>query len=563
MYRKMIVALYAVCLLWSAVFADGGFVLPPPPTPEDIAKGIKAAYLDEPEQQAIIVFDGVRETLQLQARYEGTVADFAWIVPVPSRPFVDKGRKGLMEEIAEYFYQFRLEEWKAGRLKGGGMIALGEDDDSGEKKASKPQKVEVIEARRVGIFDLTVLRASEPNALANWLKKHKFQLPDTQEAKDILDHYIKRQMYFCALRVNRGSRRISKRVSKGWIHPITISFATDRPFYPLRITALHTRKRAQTKVLIHLFSRPDSLSLRGEKRLAHRSFSLYEHRFEPKDLPKCCKAFGDLGKQNYILTTVEGAVGLKGMYGDLWFATHKEELEEPGGAALWGEVLDSEADNNVEIVHNKCRLILADYPCTAWAAKAHERIQKMGKKAKELAGRDAQKRTIAAQILQPRDRYAEAVEQFRRISRMYPSRAAEAAENVQSTLAAEKAYLGELWSRIDGQREKGIKTKYFQDYYKGLVELMLVCRNLHNDKNVYSKALKKRFYAAGLAEVQWVDQQYAALMDKKFHITWKEVEWQAKRGPALAYSMCKKIIAVHPDTRYSKKATEFLQEMLK
>ena len=72
-----------------------------------------------------------------------------------------------------------------------------------------------------------------------------------------------------------------------------------------------------------------------------------------------------------------------------------------------------------------------------------------------------------------------------------------------------------------------------------------------------------RRQGAGLGEVQWVDQTYTALMDKKFHVTWKEVEWQAKRDPALAYGMCRKVIAVHPDTRYSKKAAEFLQKILK
>lgn len=43
MFRRIIIAVYAVCLLWRVALGDGCFVLPPP-SPEDIRKGIKAAY---------------------------------------------------------------------------------------------------------------------------------------------------------------------------------------------------------------------------------------------------------------------------------------------------------------------------------------------------------------------------------------------------------------------------------------------------------------------------------------------------------------------------------------
>lgn len=547
-------------VLCSVAVADGGFVLPPL-TQEDIKEGIREAYLDEPEQNAIIVYDGENETLYLQARYEGNVEDFAWIVPVPSKPSVEKGRTGLMEEIADYFYQLKLEEWKTGRLDDGGIIALGEGEAKDSEKAPKPKKVRVVEAKRVGIYDLTVLEATDPEALSGWLKKHDFKLPDTEEAKEILDYYIKRKMYFCALRICKGSRRPSKKISKGWIQPVAISFRAEQPYYPLRITAIHSRTDAAADILIYLFCRPDSLSYRGEKRLSRRGFSGHEYRFEPKDLQKCCKAFPELGSDNYILRAVTGRVARRDLYGDLWFATQKEELAEPSAETLWFEALGPNSD--LRTLHRNCREILADYPCTPWAAMAHERIEKMGKKARELAERDAQERTVAGHELVSGGRYSQAVEEFRRISRMYPWRAAEAALNMNNALSAEKKYLADLWDRLQEQKETGRKTKDYKDYYKTLVKLMLLCKNLHDDENIYDKALKKRYYAAGLAEVEWVDRYYAALMDKKFDVTWKEVQWQARRDPALAYRMCRKIIAIHPDTKYSKKATELLREMLR
>lgn len=564
MLRKTILTFSVLCLLCCVVLADGGFVLPPP-TPEEIKSGIKAAYLDEPQQQAVIVFDGAKETLYLRVRYKGTVEDFGWIIPVPARPQVEKGRGGLMAEIADFFYQLKLEEWKAGRLKRGGIIALGGDEGSGkDTKAPKPRKVKVIEAKRVGIYDLTVLKATEPDALADWLRKHKFQLPETQEAKEILKHYVDTGMYWCALRVCKGSRRTLRKASKGWIHPVTITFATERPFYPLRITAIHTRPRARTQVLIHLFSRPDSLSLRAGKRLGQGSFHQHEYRFEEKDLPKCCKAFPDLAGKNYILTTVEGVVRAPDMYDDLWFATQEEELAGPAACALWSGVLRADAGGEPDLPHvlRKCKEILADYPCTPWAAKAYERIQQMGDKVKTLGERDAQKRIRDGLSLMARKRFGEAVKKFRQVARMYPWRAAEAARNVQYTLSSEKAYLAKLWGAIQERKEGARKIKGFEEYYKSLVALMLLCRGLHGTQNIHDRTLKQRYYAAGLAEVQWVNKHYAALMEKKFHVTWKEVEWQAKRDPALAYRMCAKVIAVHPGTRYSDKAAGFLNEML-
>jgi len=558
MRAREVFLLAALCLVTAGAFADGGFVLPKPPTAQELKEGIKAAYLDEPEQQAIIVFDGSEETLYLQARYEGNIEDFAWIIPTPAKPVVGKGTSGLFEDVAEYFYRLKLEEWKAGRLPiaEGGVISFG--DEGGKKeKASKPEKVKVVEFRRVGVFDLTVLEATDSDALVKWLEKNEYGLPETEETKSILSHYVKQEMYFCALRVNKGSRKASARTLKGWINPVTISFATERPFYPLRISALHTRREAGSDILIHLFSRPDRLSLTGVKRLA-RNFSQHEYGFEWKDLPKCFRAFQDLTRRKYILTTFEGFTGLDDMYDDLWFATREDELEGPEAARLWARARKSVS---ARAAHGLCRDILARYPCTSEAADAYKKLQKFGERLKSLDESDAQARTADGHSLVVKSKYVEAVEKFREIARLYPWHAAEAEKNLERALDYEKAHLAEMWNSIQEQRQGGAKTKDYTEYYKSLVALMLLCSDLHDDQSIYAESLKEKYYAAGLKEVEWVNKTYAPLMDRKFDVTWKEIEWQAKRDPALSMIMCRKIIAVHPGTRYADKARDYIKKL--
>lgn len=90
---RFLVALLAPILI-ARLSADGFFVAPP-------FRYDKARDISEPTQKAILFHDAGRETMVLQVRYSGPVTEFGWIVPVPSRPEVDRATMRPFYELSE------------------------------------------------------------------------------------------------------------------------------------------------------------------------------------------------------------------------------------------------------------------------------------------------------------------------------------------------------------------------------------------------------------------------------------------------------------------------------
>jgi hypothetical protein len=150
----------------------------------------------EPEQKAVLLYrEGKprgqvpgRETLILSVKYEGAAGDFAWVVPVPSRPQVEKGDAKIFEELAAL---------TAPKVEEGGEAMMTRFRAAG---AGARMGVEVVERRPVGVYDVAILSASDEKALANWLKDNGYALPGDPEP--VLKHYVEKGWYYVAMRID-------------------------------------------------------------------------------------------------------------------------------------------------------------------------------------------------------------------------------------------------------------------------------------------------------------------------------------------------------------------------
>jgi Uncharacterized protein conserved in bacteria len=84
--------------------------------------------------------------------------------------------------------------------------------------------------KRVGAFDTTTLSSKAPNALLNWLRDNQFEIP-TNAAPTIAD-YEKKGWVFVAAKL----RRDDPAVSTNSIHPLSFTFRSEQPVYPMRLT---------------------------------------------------------------------------------------------------------------------------------------------------------------------------------------------------------------------------------------------------------------------------------------------------------------------------------------
>ena len=172
--------LVLICTLFipSAV-ADGGF-FPPVYYAEDIY---------EPTQKGVIVFDGNTELLILQVAYEGEMNDFAWIIPVPSYPNINKTSSYIFEEL---HYLTEPEYKRAPNLFFGTL--------GGSTKMQLSEGVTVHEQMQVGIYEVTILSSENPEELINWLNNNNYSV--SSKAEPVLDFYIQKGWYFIAMRIN-------------------------------------------------------------------------------------------------------------------------------------------------------------------------------------------------------------------------------------------------------------------------------------------------------------------------------------------------------------------------
>ncbi len=194
----------------STVFADGA-PIPPYGTEADIQM---------PAQKAIIVYDeqtGREDLVQLL----GENPEAAWVVPVPAQPEVNTASAEWFVQLSD-LTQPEIVTETAFLPTCGGMAAPGAPE------------VTVLSREKVGAYDVSVLSSDDPMALLTWLNENGYTFP--KRGEPILEAYVSEGWYFMATRVLPGE---SANLDVD-VQPLWLSFQTERPVYPMRLTSLVT-----------------------------------------------------------------------------------------------------------------------------------------------------------------------------------------------------------------------------------------------------------------------------------------------------------------------------------
>ena len=138
-------------------------------------------HLNEPNQKAIISWDGETETMILSAAVRSEeIANFAWIVPIQSytKPYVTDSNISIFKDLVNYFEVERPQSY--------GKDTMG---------------VEVLETKEIDVYDVTILRADSADDLINWLKQNGYKVPDNAES--VISYYVKNgNSYFVANKID-------------------------------------------------------------------------------------------------------------------------------------------------------------------------------------------------------------------------------------------------------------------------------------------------------------------------------------------------------------------------
>jgi hypothetical protein len=233
--------------------------------------------LEELSQEAILIFntsedaEGAFEELILKIHVKGKTDRFAWVIPFPKEPTVEKEEGRLFAELHQYV-QHRLAQLsrKQGESK--------KSEAKGEKTVERP--VEVLSRRAVGSYDVAVIRENQAGALNGWLEGEGYQ-PLPPDSEDVIGFYRDKGYVFACVKVKDAA---SNEDGAAELHPLRFTFRTgghDGIYFPMRMSGLQSEPFS---VNLHVFFHAwlnDNLNKYG---YVHRGFSLH---YRDWDSPRC------------------------------------------------------------------------------------------------------------------------------------------------------------------------------------------------------------------------------------------------------------------------------------
>ncbi len=275
MRAPRLTALTVLALLSAAhlAVADGMFM----PPEEEYGRVYGDLGAASTEQKGIVIeLPGGREVLLLQTTYHGPAAGFAWIVPVPGEPREDDVFIASSEFISHLLdttaprVETHIETPAQRHYAGEDGIIVGEAPPPGALMGGMEPSVTVHRRMEVGDYDVSVLSATGPHVLIDWLNDNGYATP-TQHA-DVIDHYVQKHWYFVALRVLPSV--VEDRPVLDDVKPIGIEFAADELVYPLYISRASSRQKTAL-TLVALTAEP------VECEQLHRAHLPLDQEFEP------------------------------------------------------------------------------------------------------------------------------------------------------------------------------------------------------------------------------------------------------------------------------------------
>ncbi len=179
-------------------------------------------------EEALILWDEATQTEHFvrAARFSGGEAGMGFLVPTPSRPDLGEVTVDPFRALDAAFVP--REVWvERSRVSASCCMLLsrGGQEPPVTVSAQAPDSVRVLETRRVGPYDATVLAADDAQALATWLGAHGFV--SRPALATWLGPYVANHWVLTAFLLARANGD-----GANSLPAVRMSFHAERPFYP-------------------------------------------------------------------------------------------------------------------------------------------------------------------------------------------------------------------------------------------------------------------------------------------------------------------------------------------
>lgn len=198
------------------------------------------ASLYNKASQVVIARDGKRTVLTMANDYQGSVKDFALVVPVPvvlKKEQVRIGESKIIERL-DAFSAPRLVEYfdsdpcAANEFSKDMMPSSAAVGNASRARSERRDSLGVtIEAKfSVGEYDILILSAKDSGGLETWLTRNGYRIP--RGARQLLQPYIRQNMKFFVAKVNL--KELQNTGSK-FLRPLMMSYESPKFMLPIRL----------------------------------------------------------------------------------------------------------------------------------------------------------------------------------------------------------------------------------------------------------------------------------------------------------------------------------------
>lgn len=213
------------------------------------------------KQQNIIVWDAERNIQHFvrNASFDEAPESFGFIAPSPSVPELAEADREALTIVRAIRARAQMKEAQAARSK-----------SMNPSEAASASGVAVIKEQEVAGYQAAVLKATDSNALNNWLKTNGFV--STPEIEQWAKSYVEKGWYFTSFKV-KGSEGV------GETGLVRMSFKTDKPFNPYYVPKSSVDKGADQGLEVFMIA-----SAGYEGKLSGKK--VWEPEFEPEGLTR-------------------------------------------------------------------------------------------------------------------------------------------------------------------------------------------------------------------------------------------------------------------------------------
>jgi hypothetical protein len=207
------------------------------------------AKLFNEASQVVLVRDEDKTVLTMVNDYQGSLKEFALVVPVPTpitKEQIHIGDKKVVDHL-DQFTSVRLVEYfdedpctpprdyERDMMMKSDMAPLAEAPTGGSARA-RALGVTIEAQYTVGEYDILILSAKQSDGLETWLREEGYKMPPG--ASEVLGSYIKQKMKFFVAKVNLAEH---DKLGGGLLRPIQVAYESPKFMLPIRLGTVNAK----------------------------------------------------------------------------------------------------------------------------------------------------------------------------------------------------------------------------------------------------------------------------------------------------------------------------------